>query len=336
MTIVIGAGGGGITDPGGTVVRKIELDALARPVLADETDATTAPTTLASSPTNRSVVLTWADTMGGRAGFEIQRGSSGAFVSPTTLAAAAGVQTFTDTGLLPATTYYYRMRAVGPAGTSAWTSTVQRTTGAKTYRDVVMDDVPFMYLRMDELSPAKRLRDQCGNIDGHVVGTPAYQDTGWPTDGNKAIHFAAAPHVSLGLLPSLPVFSIEFAARTIVAAQDHKRIFGSEGPVFDIAAHADHIYYYTAASSWVDTGATFTSTLAHFVFTYDGTNLKLYKDGALVYTSGTLAAMLTGGSRIFLAADGSGASKVDATLDEFAMYGKALSPARITTHFNAR
>lgn len=69
---------------------------------------------------DRVVQLTWADKSDHETGFELLRSErpDGPFVPITTL--AENVSSFTDSGLLAQTTYYYQLRAIGAGGESAY------------------------------------------------------------------------------------------------------------------------------------------------------------------------------------------------------------------------
>ena len=67
------------------------------------------------------VLLSWTDNANNETGFEIQRAiGNGAFTTLTTV--GANVTTFTDTTVLPNTTYRYQVRAVSTAGNSAFSN----------------------------------------------------------------------------------------------------------------------------------------------------------------------------------------------------------------------
>lgn len=91
----------------------------------------TAPSGLSvGSPTASSLVLSWTDNSSDEVGFLIERspnGSTGWGVVTTT---ASNVTSYTNTGLSASTTYYYRVRAAGASGDSAYTSVASGTTSA--------------------------------------------------------------------------------------------------------------------------------------------------------------------------------------------------------------
>ncbi len=87
-----------------------------------------APSALTATAVSSSAIdLTWIDNSGDETGFDIERSLDG-----TTFAALAStgadITSFTDTGLNPNTTYWYRVNAGNAGGTSAWSNTASATT----------------------------------------------------------------------------------------------------------------------------------------------------------------------------------------------------------------
>src|SRR5205823_1070763 len=92
-----------------------------------------APTNLAATPVSASRIdLTWLDNSADETGFTIERSLDG--VSFTFVASAAADATgYSDTGVSPATKYFYRVRADGNGGTvSAYAGSSPVTTFAAT------------------------------------------------------------------------------------------------------------------------------------------------------------------------------------------------------------
>jgi hypothetical protein len=95
------------------------------------TAAPTTPTNL-QTPTvsSTSVTLTWTDNSTNETGFEVQRQrvTAPAVDWATVTVTAAGVSSYTDSGLSAGVTYNYRVRAVGTGGNSSWLGPVSVTT----------------------------------------------------------------------------------------------------------------------------------------------------------------------------------------------------------------
>ncbi|HEV2762243.1 MAG TPA: N,N-dimethylformamidase beta subunit family domain-containing protein, partial [Pyrinomonadaceae bacterium] len=89
-----------------------------------------APTALdATAISSSQIKLTWRDNSTGETGFKIERSTSstGGFVQIATV--GRGVTTYTNGGRASRTTYYYRVRAYGDGGNSAYTN----VDGARTF-----------------------------------------------------------------------------------------------------------------------------------------------------------------------------------------------------------
>jgi hypothetical protein len=91
-------------------------------------NAPAAPSSLGASATSSSAIsLTWTDNSNNETGFKIERSTDGVTFTQITVT-AADVATFSDTGLIAATRYYYRIRATNSGGDSSYTSIVNATT----------------------------------------------------------------------------------------------------------------------------------------------------------------------------------------------------------------
>ena len=89
-----------------------------------------APSTLALTVSGSfAIALSWRDNSTNETGFSIERSTNGtSFTAVGTV--AAGVKTYTSSGLAPATKYYFRVAAYNAGGSSAYTSVVSATTAA--------------------------------------------------------------------------------------------------------------------------------------------------------------------------------------------------------------
>lgn len=92
--------------------------------------APSAPTSLtAVALSSTSIRLAWTDTSSNEDAFEIERCSGRRCTSFATITTVgANVTTYTDSSLVKATSYTYRVRATNLIGTSAWSNTATATT----------------------------------------------------------------------------------------------------------------------------------------------------------------------------------------------------------------
>lgn len=98
------------------------------------TTTTSAPSALVATALNTTTInLAWKDNSTNETGFVVERASSanGTFTKIATT--AAGAVTYSNTGLTQNTTYYYRLRAIGPSGNSAYTAVVSAKTFSTTF-----------------------------------------------------------------------------------------------------------------------------------------------------------------------------------------------------------
>jgi hypothetical protein len=91
-----------------------------------------APSNLTATAASSSQIdLGWTDNSSDETGFEIERcQGSGCADFVKILQTAAGVQSYSDTGRTPNTTYQYRVRAVNGGGASGYTNEASATTQA--------------------------------------------------------------------------------------------------------------------------------------------------------------------------------------------------------------
>ena len=81
--------------------------------------------TVASSS---QINLSWTDNSSNETGFEIKRATDSAFTQNVMWVGNIQGTTYANTGLSPSTTYYYKVRAEGTAGKSAYSSSDSETT----------------------------------------------------------------------------------------------------------------------------------------------------------------------------------------------------------------
>ncbi|HYE56320.1 MAG TPA: fibronectin type III domain-containing protein [Chitinophagaceae bacterium] len=90
-----------------------------------------APAGLAANATGYDrIALSWTDNSGDETGFEVVRATAAAGPFQNIGTTAAGVTSFIDSGRNASTTYWYKVRAVGDAGGSAFTAVASATTQA--------------------------------------------------------------------------------------------------------------------------------------------------------------------------------------------------------------
>ena len=91
-------------------------------------DPPAAPSGLSAVAISGSAInLTWQDNANNETGFNIERSSDGITFAPLATV-GTNVSTFSNTGLEPVTTYWYRVNAENTGGVSLWSNTASATT----------------------------------------------------------------------------------------------------------------------------------------------------------------------------------------------------------------
>ncbi len=114
-------------DPGNAADEATRLDYV---LIAAASAPPAAPSGLwASASSADTITLRWADNSSNETAFTLQRSTSADFTTALqTLSFAPNVSSYTDSGLNPVTTYYYRLRSTNAAGQSAFSNTPAPTT----------------------------------------------------------------------------------------------------------------------------------------------------------------------------------------------------------------
>jgi hypothetical protein len=307
-----------------------------------------APSGLAASARSPSQVdLGWFDNSVGETGQALERSTDASFTSPTSIALAANQQSYSDTGLVAGTTYWYRMKAVNGATSSAYSNVVQVSTPAPaSYFATVRGDLPVSYWRLGETSGTN-----AGDI---TVANPGTYE-GPPTLGaasllgtdqtDTAVGFDGSDDdVRIGQSGSLDItgsITLEAFVRptSLPAAGSTRSILAKTG------AYALELNGPTVAFTLLQLGvnrrlAAPAGTIAagrtyHVVGTYDGATQRLYVNGRQVASVALTGAtdVTINGVRI---ASWDGAQQFFAgTVDEAAIYNKTLTAAQVAAHFAA-
>ncbi len=117
--------------------------------------------------------MSWTDTSTTETGFSLERDVSINFPSPTVTSLGANTTTFADSGLTPALTYFYRVRATNAAGPSGYSNVGQATTqGAppSAYQAAVVADGPAAYWRLGETTGTTASDVQAANNGTYTNG----------------------------------------------------------------------------------------------------------------------------------------------------------------------
>lgn len=93
-----------------------------------------------------AVNLVWTDVSGGETGYVVERSADGGATFSTAVILAPGVEAYTDTTVVEATSYAYRVRATGTGGPSAESAVAAIVTRPAAATDVVATTVSATHL----------------------------------------------------------------------------------------------------------------------------------------------------------------------------------------------
>lgn len=167
----------------------------------------------------------------------------------------------------------------------------------------------------------------CCYVDRSVPGSVGFGDNyDFAATANYSIEFLIKPNIvdgtpgfiytKLDLTNGYPGYTTDFWNGGV----RHSR--------YDAAGGVDTAYDPTGFTN---------ATVYHYVTTYDGSNIKMYRNGSIV-SGATLASTrsITNHAGIFtIGASGNGSTGMTGWLDEFAIYNTALSAASISAHYAA-
>ncbi|MBN1674458.1 MAG: fibronectin type III domain-containing protein, partial [Kiritimatiellae bacterium] len=141
------------------------------------------PADFAASPVSDTAIqLTWTDASGNEKGFRIRRSTDGIVFPDPSIEVGANQTRYTDTGLSPNRTYYYKIKATGANGDSAYTTPVPATTAwavpdppsGLTAQALSTNRIALSWSDNSESETGFRLeRRQSGLSDWHLTDLPA-------------------------------------------------------------------------------------------------------------------------------------------------------------------
>jgi Concanavalin A-like lectin/glucanases superfamily len=307
-----------------------------------------APSGLTASAQSPSQVdLGWFDNSVAETGQVLERSTDAAFTSPTTVALAANQQSYSDTNLTPGTAYWYRVKAVNGATSSPYSNVAQVSTPAPaSYEARVIADHPVSYWRLGEGS---------GTIAGDITVANPGTYNGPPALGaasligtdltDSAVGFdGAGDDVRVGQSGSLditgPVTVEAFIKPTSLPAAGSVRSIVAKTGSYALVLNGPTVEFtlvqlgvsrrLQAPAGTIAAGGAYA-----VVGTYDGATQRLYVNGRLV-----ASAALTGATDVTIngvrIASWDGTQQFFAgTIDEAAIYNKALSATQVAAHFTA-
>ncbi|MEY2432673.1 MAG: hypothetical protein QOC92_2398 [Acidimicrobiaceae bacterium] len=307
------------------------------------------PTNLVATASGSSAVaLKWTDNANNETGMVLERSPSSTFASVTTKTFAPDVTTYTDTGLVASTTYYYRVKATNGAGDSAYSNTASVTTGAtpplpSAYAAAVLADGPVSYWRLGEASGSVAADQRAANAGAYGNGALLAQPSLLPADtANTSVAFDGVnDQVSVAQSSSLNLtsaFSLEtWIKPTAIPAAGGWASVVTKPEAYSLQFNGPRLEFTIMQSGTrrrlqAPAGAVVAGAAYHVVATYDGTTQRLYLNGAQVANAALTGAATTNNNPLrFASWDGAG-EFFKGVIDDVAVYNRTLSAAQVANH----
>ena len=213
-----------------------------------------------------------------------------------------------------------------------------------TYAELVANDGPMSYWRLNELS-GTNAADSAGSNPGIYTGGPTLGAASLLTnDGGKAVTFSGsnqsvgvASSASLALastvsleawikptsLPAAGTF-----ASVLTKPESYSLQFNGPDMEFTIMQAGARSRLLAPA------GAIVAGSVYHVVGTYDGTTQRLYINGTQVASAPLTGAITTNTNALNIASWDGASEFLAGTVDEAAVYAAVLSPTQIANHYS--
>lgn len=220
-------------------------------------------------------------------------------------------------------------------------------SGADAYRAAVLADAPRSYWRLDETSgPAAK--DEMGKVDGMYSGGCTFKVAGAVKTGTAVGFDGTSCNVDLGAnfrFAGKAPFSIEAWVLADPAAGGYNHVFTHEhrngAPTDGYAILLDtprSTYAERIGSNGnenTDSATLDSGQFSHLVLAYDGGTLTVYVNGVASKSRAATGVATDIGDHAFIGCAGT-SNFFQGTIDEVAVYDKALSPTRVKAHYDAR
>lgn len=227
------------------------------------------------------------------------------------------------------------------------------------YSDIVLDHDPVAYWRMDDYSGnGSGMISQTMINSGTYVGTAGIVQSGAVLDDTEKYNGALFMYAQSPTYAQVPysssinddsAFTIEFWLKkeSIVDLNSGSQMIlssqsGSTGYFVNIqqssSTQATIYVQIHAVPVAITVSLSELSSWVHCAFTWDGTNVKSYKNGVLIQTLSVSSAVYSPNTvnPLFVGCNQSLLQNLTGVLDEVAIYATALSQSQLATHYSAR
>lgn len=223
--------------------------------------------------------------------------------------------------------------------------TARPAWAAYNYSSVVTGDGAAAYWRLADASGATTLADSSGNArTANVVGGGTWATTagliagdtnGAGLYGPSTLAYGQYPDSGNALNFTATVTVEAWISTSTTADQGILEKGGNGACGFLLRIAGGKLTAFVGNGGWssiADPATITTNTTHHVVEVYDGTTLRLYKDGAQVASAATAHPCSSAGVSVLIGHD-IGTNIYRGVLDEVAIYGAALTAAQVSAHY---
>jgi fibronectin type 3 domain-containing protein len=323
------------TDAAGNLSQYSTIATASTPAASDTTPPS-APSALAATANGTLINLTWTASTDnvGVTGYRVER-CQGAACTTFAEVATPTAATFGDSGLSPATSYSYRVRAVDAANNlSGYTNVASATTGtASTQPSGLVAGYNF------DAGSGTAVADSSGNGNtGTITGaTWTAGRYGGGLSFNGSTNRVQVPSAtSLNLTSGM---TLAGWVRPTASQGGWRTIIQKEADAYVLNASNDTGALFpggggTINGSWQyvsGTSASPLNTWTHVAMTYDGATMRLYVNGVQVSTRLVTGTSQTTTSPLWIGGNSPYGEYFQGVLDEIRVYNRALTLAEILT-----
>ena len=214
--------------------------------------------------------------------------------------------------------------------------------GGTSYASTILADAPVAYWRLGETTGSSAADEVAGQA-GTYVGTYALGQAGAIAgDGNAAVNFnGLSGGVNVPDQPKLDLGNGPWTLEAWVKLDQHKNyntIVGKESGAYQLTVQADGRVILVKAG--IQVSRTSTATLQtgqwyHLAWTRSGTTDALYVNGTPDTLTGPGFSFADNASPFHIGYEGPDGEFTDGSLDEVAIYNRALTGAQVAAHYAA-
>ena len=299
---------------------------------AADTQPPTAPTNLTATASSGSQIhLSWTASTDnvGVTGYLIERCQGGGCTNFARLFTVTGT-TYSDTGLIPNTSYTYQVKATDAAGNfSPYSSTATATT-LNTVAGLVAA------YSFDE-GAGTTVTDLSGNGNTGTLSNTLWTNSG--KYGNALVFNGASSRVTINDAPSLHLTSamtLEAWVNPSTAANVWGDVIYKGNDNYYLEGTSDRSGVPGAGATVGSTDATILGTAAlpvntwtHLALTYDGAALRLYVNGVQVSAQAISGTILTSTTPLQIGSDSLFGQYFSGAIDEVRVYNIALNQTQV-------